>query len=68
MHEFAVIETDDGLTIVEIPAGETADSVAAERGAFVADPGPYHKYEDAWDAMQAIPARGEEEQRGPTGE
>jgi hypothetical protein len=61
MPNYAIIETDDGLTVVEIPAQESPESVALENGAALIDPGPYASYEEAYDAMMLIPEEDEEE-------
>ncbi len=54
MFEYAIIETDDGLTIIELEPGEAPEEAAAERGGFVVDPGPYGSYEDAYDALVTL--------------
>ena len=54
MDRFAILETEDGYTIVELPAGQDADELAASRGAVVADPGPFSTYEDAQDALDEL--------------
>ena len=53
MAEYAIIETDAGLTIVELPPGATPEDVAATRAGVVIDPGPYREYDDAYDALLA---------------
>ena len=60
MTRFAVIETDSGLTVAAIPAGASIEDVATRQGAYVVDPGPYESYEDAYDAMLALPDEEEE--------
>ena len=62
MTRFAVIETDSGFTVTAIPPDATVEDVATEQGACIADPGPFESYEDAYDAMLALPD--EEEERG----
>jgi hypothetical protein len=64
MTRFAVIETDSGIAVTAIPAGATVEEVAARSGGFVVDPGPFESYEDAYDAMLAIPDE-EEERNSP---
>lgn len=49
--EFIVIETDDGLQVVEQDRGETADAVAVRHGGVVVDAGPYPTLEEANDAL-----------------
>lgn len=56
MTDYIIIETDDGLTVVELPAGKTASEVASVAGGTLVDEGPYHSYEDACDAMRGLPA------------
>ena len=48
---FIIIETEDGLTIEPQPADMSAEDVAVQRGALLADPGPYETYEEANDAL-----------------
>ncbi|GEM_PF-1340924 len=48
---FVIIETEDGLTIEPQPAHMTAEDVAAQHGALLADAGPYDTFEDANDAL-----------------
>lgn len=60
MLQYAIIETDGGLTITEIPEHSSPEEMAALHGALLVDPGPYDSYEDALDAMMLIP-EGEEE-------
>ena len=60
MTRFAVIETDSGIAVAAIPAGATVEDVAAQQGGVVIDPGPFENYEDAYDAMLAIPDEEEE--------
>ena len=60
MTRFAVIETDSGIAVAAIPTGATVEDVAAQQGGVVIDPGPFESYEDAYDAMLAIPDEEEE--------
>jgi hypothetical protein len=62
MYEYAIFETDEGLTVVKIGPDEDAEDVAAERGSYVVDPGPYASYEEAYDAMLAIQAEEENDE------
>ncbi len=51
MQSYVVIETDDGLTVVEVD-GTTSPEVEAERlGGVLVDPTLYATYEDAFDAL-----------------
>ena len=61
MLRYAIIETDEGLTVAEIPEDGSAEGTAASRGALLVDPGPYTSYQDAYDAMMLIPGIEEEE-------
>ncbi len=55
MTKFAVIETDSGIAVTAVPEDETVEEAATRQGGFVLDPGPFESYEDAYDAMLAIP-------------
>ncbi len=61
MISFTVIEVEDGLTIVEIQPGQTAEDAAANEGGTLVDPGPYHSYEDASDALDQLEMESEED-------
>ncbi|MGN6544375.1 MAG: hypothetical protein ACTHK7_04960 [Aureliella sp.] len=63
MVSFAVIEVDDGLTIVEVLPGQTPEEAAASQRGTLVDPGPYRSYEDANDALVALQTEDEEEER-----
>jgi hypothetical protein len=54
MPLFSIIETDDGWSIVEHSEDTTAAEVAESQGAELIDPGPYHNYEDAQEALVAL--------------
>jgi len=49
--DFVIIEVDDGLTVVELPAGADPEAVATDHGGVLVDAGPYRSYEDACDAL-----------------
>jgi len=51
MTQFAIIEVDDGLTVVEIKPGQKPEEAAVHEGGTLVDPGPYSSYEDAYDAL-----------------
>jgi hypothetical protein len=55
MLGYAIIETDDGLTVAEVPELSSPEETAARHGALLVDPGPYDSYQDALDAMMLIP-------------
>lgn len=48
---YCIIETDDGLTVVEFGLTQTAEQAAAARGGELIDAGPYSTYEAAEDAL-----------------
>jgi hypothetical protein len=54
MISFAVIEVEDGLTIVEVMDGQSAEEAAISEGGTLIDPGPYATYEDACDALDLL--------------
>jgi hypothetical protein len=51
MIDFAIIEVEDGLMVVELPAGQSPEDVALNRGGTLVDPGPYPSFEEASDAL-----------------
>ena len=61
MISFAVIEVEDGLTIVEVSPGQTAEDAAASARAVLVDPGPYRSYEEANDALDQLEMENEED-------
>jgi hypothetical protein len=54
MTTFAIIEIDDGFKVLEILAGQSPESAAAAEGGQLVDPGPYHRYEDALEALDKL--------------
>ena len=60
MITFAIIELDDGLTIVELQPQQSPEEAAAREGGVLVDPGPYSTYEDANDALTDLEAQEEE--------
>jgi hypothetical protein len=54
MITFAVIETDDGLTVVQVLPGQTPEDAAISEGGILADPGPYHTHEEALEALDQL--------------
>lgn len=54
MTRYCIIETDDGLTVVDHPDGMTAEQTAHHRGGVVIDPGPFDSYEEACDALTSL--------------
>jgi hypothetical protein len=61
MSEFAIIEVDDGMTIVELGTGQNPEDVATENGGALIDPGPFTSYEDALDALADLEEDSEDE-------
>jgi hypothetical protein len=61
MSRFAIIETDEGMTVTELPPGVVAEDTATKHGGVVVDPGPYPTFEDANDAMLALQEEDDEE-------
>jgi len=60
MLGYAIIETDDGLTVAEVPQDSSPEETAAVHGGLLVDPGPFDSYENAYDAMMRIPDREED--------
>ncbi len=60
MINFAVIEVEDGFTIVEVMEGQSPEDAALGEGGTLIDPGPYTTYEEACDALDLL--EGEEEE------
>jgi hypothetical protein len=54
MTDFAIIELEDGLTVVELPRGQNPEDVALSQGGTLIDPGPYRSYDDACDALSDL--------------
>jgi hypothetical protein len=54
MVSFAVIETKDGLTIVEVAPGQSPEDAALQQGGVLVDPGPYDSFEEANDALDQL--------------
>ena len=62
MPQYAIIETDEGLTVAEVPEDGSPEETAASHGAFLVDGGPFHSYQDAHDAMMLLPSEDDEEE------
>ena len=54
MPAYAIVETEDGLTVVDRQADETAEACAIRHGGIVIDGGPYSTPEEAYDALLAL--------------
>ena len=61
MVSFAIIEVEDGLTIVEVQPNEKPADVAVKHGGLLVDPRPYPSYEEANEALIALQAEEEDE-------
>jgi hypothetical protein len=62
MADFAIIELEDGLTVVELDDGQSPEDAAVSQGGTLVDPGPYPSYEEACDALVDLQYEDEEEQ------
>jgi hypothetical protein len=62
MADFAIIELEDGLAVVELPRGQSPEDVALRQGGTLIDPGPYPSYDDACDALIDLQYEDEEQQ------
>jgi hypothetical protein len=51
MTSFAIIETDEGMRVIELSPGQSAEDAAIVHGGTLIDPGPYVSYDEAYDAM-----------------
>ena len=61
MTDFAIVELEDGLTVVEVPRGQGPEDVALLKGGTLVDPGPYPSFDDAYDALIELEYEDEEE-------
>ena len=51
---FAIIEVEDGLTIMQVAPGQSPDDAALAEGGELIDPGPYDSYEEANEALDQL--------------
>jgi hypothetical protein len=58
---YEIIETDEGLTIVELEPGGLAEEVAERHGGVVVDTGPFNTYDEAYDVILALQDEEDEE-------
>jgi hypothetical protein len=58
---YELIETNEGMSVVEIPTGATAEEAAQQQGGLIVDPGPFTSYEDAYEALMALKLDEDEE-------
>ncbi len=61
MVSFAIVELDDGLTVVPVQADQTPEDAATANAGILVDEGPYATYEDACEALYALDAADEDE-------
>jgi hypothetical protein len=62
MLRYELIENNEGLTVIEIPTGETAEEAARQQDGQIIDPGPFTSYEEAYEALMAMKLDNEEEE------
>jgi hypothetical protein len=62
MVSFAIIEVDDGYTVIQVAPGQSPEDAALSEGGALVDPGPYDSYEDANDALDQFEAADEDEE------
>ena len=60
MNKFVIIETEAGLSVVAVPGERTPEQAAVENNGVLVDPRVFDSYEEAFDALQAIPDPGED--------
>lgn len=63
MATYIIVELDDGLTAVELPADQSAEDLAAAQGGLLVDEGPFATIEEANDAIDNLEEAEEEEKR-----
>jgi hypothetical protein len=61
MADFAIIELEDGLIVVELPCGQSPEDFAPSQGGTLVDPGPYPTHEEACDALNDLQYEDEEQ-------
>ena len=57
---FAIIEVEDGLTVIQVEPGQSPADAALAEGGVLMDPGPYDSYEEATDALDQLEVEDEE--------
>lgn len=65
MSWYVILETEEGLSVARVADRATAEEAAVRSGGVIVDPGPYANYEEAYDAMLAIPDSDEEDRTPP---
>lgn len=51
---FAIIEVEDGLTVIQVTPGQSPEDAALAEGGLLVDPGPYDSYEEANEALDQL--------------
>ncbi|QEF96623.1 hypothetical protein Mal15_06510 [Stieleria maiorica] len=54
MANYAIIEIEAGFEVIDLLPGQSAEDAAAAQGGALVDPGPYHSFEDANDALDQL--------------
>jgi hypothetical protein len=54
MPLFTIIENEDGLTVAEMRPGATPEETATRHRGVLVDAGPFHSFDEAYDAAVAI--------------
>ncbi|MDX1929833.1 MAG: hypothetical protein SFV81_25120 [Pirellulaceae bacterium] len=54
MTTFAIIKIDDGCEVIEVLAGQSPENAATAEGGQLIDPGPYHTYKEAHEALAKL--------------
>jgi hypothetical protein len=62
MLRYELVETEAGLSVIEIPDGYTAEQAARQQDSLVVDPGPFTSYEEAYEALMALKLDEDEEE------
>lgn len=58
--QYAIVELEDGLLVVEVPTGMTLEEVALQNRGVLADENVYDSYDEACDALAELePDEGE---------
>ncbi len=60
MVYFAIIEVDDGFTIIEVKDDQSVEEIAVREGGILVDSGPYSSYEEACDALDQLEVEDDE--------
>ena len=60
MNLFAIIETENGMTIVEYQPTDDVAAVAEANGGVLVDPGPYKTFDEAYDELLNLEPDNEE--------